>query len=278
MGRLRRMLERELRKGQDKVALARYLDRQELSGAVARLLAPDADQWALHLQGAGGVGKTMFIRYLASGEFARRQGLTPIPLARVDFDHMPADYPVTKPVQLLLELADELALHTAFSVQADGALETFRHNAEWADQAASSLRVISARSLESEEDKQAIDAFADAVNKLGKALLILDTCEELAKWNAGNADALAIRRTLDIVQRLHDRAPSVRVLIAGRRPLPAREWLAVQDVPGFTLREARRYLAKFSGRALTGPLVDEMIRQSPAPDEPLPAPGSCPRA
>jgi len=276
MGRVRRMLEREQRKSQDEFALGRYLERQELSSAVARLLAPDTDQWALHLRGAGGVGKTMFIRYLASGKFVKHQRLDPIPIARADFDHMPADYPVTKPVQLLLELADELALDTAFSTQADGALETFRYNAEWANQAASSLRESSPQLLDSVEDKQAIDAFADAINELGGALLILDTCEELAKWSAGNPDSLAIRRTLDIVHRLHDRAPSVRVLIAGRRPLPARQWLAVQDVPGFTVGEARRYLAEFADRAVTGDLADEMIRQSPAIDEPPPAPGELP--
>jgi hypothetical protein len=276
MSRVRRMLERERHKRQDELALVRYLERQELSGAMARLLAPNATQWALHLQGAGGVGKTMFIRYLAAGEFARSQGLRPIPIARVDFDHMPADYPVTKPVQLLLELADDLALETAFSVQADRRLETFRYSAEWANQAASSLRESSPRLPDTQEDTQAIDAFADAVSELGGALLILDTCEELAKWGAGNPDTPAIQRTLDIVERLHDRAPSVRVLIAGRRPLPDREWLAVQEVPGFTVREARRYLAEFADRALADDLVEEMIRQSPAIDEPPPGPRRLP--
>jgi hypothetical protein len=194
MGRVRRMLEREQRRSQDELALGRYLERQELSGAVARLIERDTDQWALHLRGAGGVGKTMFIRYLASGKFAERQGLDPIPIARVDFDHMPADYPVTKPVQLLLELADELALDTAFNAQADQALETFRYNAEWANQAASSLRESSPQLPDSEEDTEAINAFADAVSELGGALLILDTCEELAKWGAGGPDAPALRR------------------------------------------------------------------------------------
>ena len=277
MGRVRRMLEREQRKSQDKFALGRYLEREELSRAVARLLAPNAAQWALHLRGVGGVGKTMFIRYLASGNFAKRQGLPSIPIARMDFDHMPADYPVTKPLQLLLELADELTLDTAFSTRADEVLETFRYNAEWANQAASSLREPSPRLDDSEEDKQAIDAFADAVNALGGALLILDTCEELAKWGGGSPDTPAIRRTLEILKRLHDRAPSIRVLFAGRQPLPPQKWLRVQKVRGFTVKEAREYLDKFAERPLLRDLATEMIRQSPAIDEPPPRPKRLPK-
>ena len=160
LSRARRLLALGLRRRQDERALGRYLDRPELSDAVTRLLNRDAatDQepaagqppsqapgpteppWALHLRGAGGVGKTMLIRYLASGLYAAQRGQPPIRVARADFDHIGPDYPVRRPVQLLLELADELALHAAASDRADAALSNFRARAARAHEAVSGLR------------------------------------------------------------------------------------------------------------------------------------------
>ena len=102
--RARRLLSLGMRRRQDGAALERYLDRLELSDAVTRLLRSadqtrSADPWALHLRGVGGVGKTMLIRYLASGRYAADRDLPAIAIARVDFDHMSPDYPVRRPVQ-----------------------------------------------------------------------------------------------------------------------------------------------------------------------------------
>jgi hypothetical protein len=297
LSRARRLLALGLRQRQDERTLGRYLDRPELSGAVDRLLdrtafrageAPtgDAAPWALHLRGAGGVGKTMLIRYLASGRYAADRGLPPIPVARVDFDHIRPDYPVRRPVQLLLELADELALHTAANYPADRALAAFRARAARAHEAVSGLREAGGSPLRHPEAAQAVDSFGDTLAALGDmsggVLLILDTCEELAKADLGNPAAPAVRATLAILERLYERAPSMRVLLAGRRPLPERDYLAVQPVAGFTLDEARAYLARQSltvpaARPLTAELTGEIIRQSAAVDVPVPPPGQLPQ-
>jgi hypothetical protein len=296
LSRARRLLALGLRRRQDERALGRYLDRPELSDAVARLLSRDAatdsqpaageapsaapgptePPWALHLRGAGGVGKTMMIRYLASGLYAAQRGQPPIRVARVDFDHLSPDYPVRRPVQLLLELADELALHTAASDRADRALWNFRARAARAHEAVSGLREAGTRPLGHDEVARAVDAFGDVLAELGDVLLILDTCEELAKADLGEQAAPAVRAALDIVERLHQRAPSVRVLFAGRRPLPPQSYLVVQPVAGFTVDEARQYLAASTGRPLPPDLALEMIRQSPAVDGPVPAAGTLP--
>jgi hypothetical protein len=296
LSRARRLLALGLRRRQDERALGRYLDRPELSDAVARLLNRDAatdsepaageapsraagptdPPWALHLRGAGGVGKTMLIRYLASGLYAAQRGQSPIRVARVDFDHLSPDYPVRRPVQLLLELADELALHTAASDRADQALSNFRARATRAHEAVSGLREAGTRPLGHDEVARAVDAFGDVLAELGDVLLILDTCEELAKADLGEQAAPAVRAALDIVERLHQRAPSVRVLFAGRRPLPRQSYLVVQPVAGFTVDEARRYLAASTARPLPAGLAMEMIRQSPAVDGPVPAAGTLP--
>ena len=275
----RRMVALGLRRRQDERGLGRYLDRPELSGAAARLLDRDGardGQWALHLRGAGGVGKTMLIRYLASGRYAADRGRPPFPVVRADFDYISPDYPVRRPVQLLLELADELVLHTAVNARADRALAFFRANAVRAHEAASGRREATGSPLASEEVALAVDSFGDVLAQLGDVLLVLDTCEELAKADLGNPASPAVRATLDIIERLHQRAPSARVLFAGRRPLPARPYLTVQEVDGFTQDEARRYLAASRGRPLPPELAEEMIRQSPAVDGLVPAEGELP--
>jgi hypothetical protein len=277
--RARRLMNLGARRRQDGRALGRYLDRESLSDPVSSLLDPDTDQWALHLRGVGGVGKTMLVRYLASGRYAAERGSSVIAIARADFDHISADYPVRRPVQLLLELADELALHTAASTGADRALASFRATATSAHEALSSLREERAPPLEHPLVLRAIDDFAQAIDRLpGVVLLILDTCEELAKVDAGNPAAPAVQATLAIIERLHDRAPLTRVLLAGRRPLPARPYLAVEEVAGFTVGEARRYLTTFSARPLASDVVDTLIRLSPAVHVTVPSAGTSPEA
>jgi hypothetical protein len=266
--RARRLLSLGTRRRQDGRALTRYLDRPELSGAVDRLLRPETEQWALHLRGVGGVGKTMLIRYLASGRYAADRDRPAIPIARVDFDHMNPDYPVRKPVQLLLELADELALHTAAVYRADRALNAFRSAAAEVHESLSDDREEHPEPMRNPLVLDAIDAFAAVLGQFPEVLLILDTCEELAKADAGDPTAPAVRNTLAILERIHGQAPSVRVLFAGRRPLPARDYLAKVDVAGFTLEEASRYLTTFSATPLGPGLADAMIRQSPAVDSP----------
>lgn len=271
--RARLMLDGGLERRRDEQALSQYLDRRELSAAVFRLLQADARTWALHLRGVGGMGKSMLIRYLRSGQFAEQQGLPPIPMACVDFDHVSPEYPVRRPVQLLLELADELAPHAAASDQAYRALRAFYDRADMAHQAAGRQRGGSPRPLDDELVRAAVGAFARVIDKLGGVLLILDTCEELAKWNPGNLNSPAILATLEMVESLHEQAGSVRVLLAGRRPLPARGWLEELAVPGFTVEEARQYLADVR---LPAALTEEIIRQSRAIDGPVPAPGQLP--
>ncbi|MGH3166237.1 MAG: hypothetical protein ACRDN0_10145, partial [Trebonia sp.] len=266
--RSRRLLSLGRHRRMDARDLERYLDRQELSDAVDRLLRDEADQWALHLRGVGGVGKTMLIRYLAAGRYAAGRGQAPIPIARVDFDYMSPDYPVRRPVQLLLELADELSLHTASVGAADYALDRFRATAATAHEAFSGSRAGRAPAMEDERVLGAVSDFAGSLRRLPRVLLILDTCEELAKTGGRPGAAPAVTTTFEILERIHERAPNVRVLFAGRRPLPAHDYLSVQPVGGFTAGEARQYLTAVARPAVRGVLADAMIRQSPAPDDP----------
>lgn len=276
LDRARRLMSLGARRRNDRRALIHYMDRPELSAAVAALRHADTEQWALHLRGVGGVGKTMLIRDLASGHYATEGKIAPFPVARADFDHISADYPVRKPVQLLVVLSDELALHAAGVTQADQALYSFRAAATSAHEMLSSSREDDGPVLDNPLVLRAVDAFAQVLESLSGVLLVLDTCEELAKADAGNPDAPAVTATFDIIERLQAHAPSMRLLLAGRRPLPDRHYLAVTDVDGFTVDEATTYLTEFSSRPLSSELVTAMIRQSAAVDAEIPKPGTMP--
>lgn len=88
-----------------------YYDRKELSSELETFLAgnakPDGEKkWILHLHAPGGMGKTMFVRWL----IARRCAPQPytIPCGRVDFDFVNRITVSQHRWQLFLKIADEL--------------------------------------------------------------------------------------------------------------------------------------------------------------------------
>ncbi|GAA0247290.1 hypothetical protein GCM10010492_53660 [Saccharothrix mutabilis subsp. mutabilis] len=247
-------LDREYRTADDLDHLRGYFRRAGIEAAIHRLVAADDDQrWALHLMGDAGVGKTMVLRYLASGRLAEDFGLDPFPVARVDFDHLDPRYPEQRPVELLVALTDQL-LGFAPSRAAE---QYHRRVHDTADALHEEL-------AKPDPDKQrartlvtgAVERFARLVEELGSTVvLVLDTCEELAKLYAPGVSAPAIDRTFDLLEQLHDRVPRVRVVFAGRRwlvppdsrayggpKLLPRPYVDVLRVAGFTAEEAVRFL------------------------------------
>lgn len=299
-------LDRAHRDAQDAEYLRDYQPRADVEEVLEELLdgeRPGAP-WALHLIGDGGIGKTMLLRHLSSGSFATARDLARFPVARVDFDHLDPRYPEHRPAEVLLALADELAGYGAsrnwYSSyrrfrDAAGALheQIGRLGAQAERDAAagaappqpvygsallpaggptrstvSLIRAAAAQTVRALFD-EVVRAFARVLRELDRprVVLVLDTCEELAKLYPPGAAAPAIDRTFDLLERLHDELPDVRVVLAGRRPLvpPAdeqaraagprlrqRDYLRVVRVTGFTAAEANRFLDA-AGAASTGP-------------------------
>ncbi len=249
-------IDRAYRIEQDRQRLRHYCRRQAVEEAIEDLMLDPGATWALHLLGGGGVGKTMLIRYLASGRFAaERERLRPFLVARADFDHLDPRYPEQRPAELMTALAAELEafaqtrelyrLYRRFQDAADVLHET---RAGQGYDEGGGLDLL----------REVADRFAQFVTGLGSpVLLVLDTCEELAKLYTPGTRAPAIDETFRLLELVQRGAPGVRVLLAGRRWLvPAgdprrrasgpllqpRPYLRVLPLGGFTRAEADAYI------------------------------------
>ncbi|WP_396625612.1 hypothetical protein [Luteitalea sp.] len=260
----------------DRAVLRDYLPRPALFEAYRTLLTgPDSD-WALHYLGGGGVGKTMLMRALTSGTAEHLPpgiDLPPTVTARIDFDHIDPDYPARRPGLLFAHLAEELRLKDEALRASEGFELLFRKIGLLHE------RPESERTTDDEIDDM-LQVFAWACGELSQSrgarvVLLLDTCEELARLGPGGRLPDSVERTFDLLTRLHDRLPSIRVVLCGRRALagtyaggvgvspdlPARPWLALHRVFAFSEEEAGAYLSRVGVPAA---LVDPILTRSGA--------------
>ena len=249
-------LDREYRTRDDLGHLTGYHRRAEIEDALTDLVTGDDGPWALHLFGNAGVGKTMTVRYLASGKLAEDHGMPRFPVARVDFDHLDPRYPERRPAELLVALTDELL---GFATTR-GAEHRYRAIRDVADAVHEELsRADPDPATVAGLRMEVIDRFADFAGQLpSPVVLVLDTCEELAKLYPAGAEAPAIDRTFDLLRSLHERHPAIRVVLAGRRLLvkPAdgtlysgpklytRDYVRVVPISGFSREDALGYLVE----------------------------------
>jgi hypothetical protein len=256
--RARWRLDRAYREQQDRRYLEHYITRAPVEEAIEALLDGD-EHWALHLIGSGGSGKTMVVRYLISGRFAADRSRSPLAVARIDFDHVDPSYPEHRPAELLLAFADELlgygktrdfaALYKRFKDSAVRLHEEITRLDE-----PTGNRALETGALL----RQTVHQFGLLLDEVHEqVVLVLDTCEELAKLYPPGAPASGIDYMFQLLELLHDIRPLTRVLLSGRRRLtPApdarqaaagpqllpRPYLRVLVMPGFTAHEADRYV------------------------------------
>lgn len=239
--------------------LRNFIVREEQIEAFDRLLTSQGSPWALHYVGAGGVGKTSLMRYLQAKAAPKRGAST----ARVDFDYLNPEYPSRKPALLLLQLAEELRLHdragraaTWFSSFSDKAV-TFHEGLEDVAVAGSPLELV-----RDPQFQLLLQTFAFGARELPQPIIIiLDTCEELAKLLPDGKPPSSVTATFAILESLHEELPELRVIFSGRRPLAAagarwrlrtygeeretqeiRSDLALHEILGFSFEDATSYL------------------------------------
>jgi hypothetical protein len=282
--RAKRLINLEYRRRTDARFIEHFVPRDEQQKEIRRLLTSrQREPWALHFVGMGGVGKTMFIRYL-SGAFTAAGG-PDIVTTRVDFDHISPRYPAEQPGQLLRELAGGLTSHL---LEADQ-VSAYGHFVECADLLDRvTVTTPGQGGVSSADFENALEAFADLIRVIGKrVVLILDTCEELAKLHPAGEPVPSIERTFEILERLHDKVRDIRAILAGRRLLAAgyanwrppasdlppawalslatRDYLKLFEVRGFTEKDARQFLSKVRKRERPMPadVEDAILRVAP---------------
>lgn len=236
-----------LRRIDDRARDAFFVPPADALAVVNAFIDAPHGPWGLHVLGAGGVGKTMLLRHVL---LERTDHL----VARLDFDFLNPAFPRREPWLLLSAIVEELRLQagTAFAVEG------------WGRVAKGIDRLREVQESEGGEDPFAHPLFQDLVNQLDAAvggrrvLILLDTCEELERLGGEQEGSEAVEATFTIVERLHDRVPTMRVIFGGRRPLAAagdgwtapgcrlraRSWLRAFELFGFSPREARVFIER----------------------------------
>jgi tetratricopeptide (TPR) repeat protein len=276
----KRRVELIYRRIQDERYLEDFLERGEQITAFRELLDDRGQAWALHYIGAGGVGKTMLLRYLS--EYATQQGrLT----SRVDFDYLSPDYPFRRPGELLLALMAELELY-ASSERDEGVIRSFRDNVVKLHETTLEGTPDHASSpLDSPGFESALRSFCGYLELIERpVVLFLDTCEELAKYQPEGSRLPNVEATFEVIERIRAKVPTVRVVFAGRRllteegrdwnlenprdgaraMLPAkRDYLRLQEIRGFTEDEARAYFTRIKKLEVSADVEAAILERSP---------------
>jgi hypothetical protein len=300
------LIEREYRRVQDEKYLKRFKTIPEQIEVFQRLMKTakaDGDPrlkepWALHYVGHGGVGKTMLLRHI-TGRLLVEDKERPKLFSRIDFDYLSPDYPMRRPGQLLQELAAGLRAQITSSEQ-DAAYATFQNIALELHEALSEEPPPEEplANIRRDEFNQTLKAFNDFLITLPQpVVLLLDTCEELAKVQTAGGRMPTVEATLEILKRVHDKVPLVRVVFAGRRllakagydwsvgeeeltdarkNLPERQdYLLLHDIRGFNKQQAEEYLRCNEGLSLADDLREAVLdksvdkgRRSPVQREP----------
>jgi hypothetical protein len=251
VARASRRLELFHRRRHDRQALERYQVRSDQVAAFRELLDGPDDQWALHYVGPAGLGKTMLMRYISTTVDPSR-----VACARIDFDYLNPDYPRQKPGLLLDQLAEELRLYAGEG--ADRQFGRFDVDVKRLHARREVSPVSRPRGAIWDYDlERVLKNFAAAVRGLPQPVLMLDTCEELAKLRPDGTVPANVQATFEMLERLHDRVPKIRVVFGGRRPLassgaggwqsanskhPKRPYLRLHEMQGFPPDEAQRFL------------------------------------
>ncbi|SOE97713.1 hypothetical protein SAMN05414139_10871 [Burkholderia sp. D7] len=214
----RHAIQLTLRRTADERHLARYLPRQEQVEAFKNLLAGTDGHWALHYLGAGGVGKTMLLRHIAS-KLAVADGRK-LPTTRVDFDHISPDFPVRRPGELLANLAEELRFYGGPDQESRYADFVRALNAVHRSLANEPPAEDPLKNVTSSAFDKLLEMFMALFANLPKPVVVmLDTCEELARLEPAGTILPSVEATFLILEKIHERFEDLRVVFAGRRLL-----------------------------------------------------------
>jgi len=289
----KRRLELAYRRRQDERHIQGFLRREEQIAAFDHLLENRDGVWALHYLGVGGVGKTMLLRYITARLAPERK----LPTGRIDFDYISADYPAGLPGQLLVELVTELLAYgldrsqlASFTNSVSTLHEALSRDPRVADPLA---RLKGQQDLWDNVVRDFCGLIATLAEPAHPVVLILDTCEELAKFQPPGSGLPSIEATffiLEDVYRVFQESGGrndlpFRIVFAGRRPLAQsgfqwslkpyqaggkrhllpehKSYLDLHELRGFDHRETKQFLCEKKEVTIpTRKIYREILRHS----------------
>ena len=240
---------------------AHFLDREELTGPT-RAFLDHPDQWLLTIYGRGGIGKSMFLRWLVAREAIPRPKC--IPVATLDFDDIDISKLAEFPGLIFIRFAEQLNRQIPRTPFGEYLGDYGRFEVLLLPPA----RLpggLNVSSLESElrNDPQ-LNAFLEErfADKLSKpAVVLLDTLEKGVLHFPG-----ALRKTLTCLRSAHERNSHLKVVLSGRYDLKERGYLEKGDPEPVALKplkeeDARRLLCDVIGLK-PSEVIDAIVRKS----------------
>ena len=292
-----RRIELSFRISQDQRYLKYFLERREQIRAFRDLINGRDDHWALHYLGMGGIGKTMLLRYISS-KLAVEENII---VSRVDFDYLNPDYPLRRPGQLLLGLAEELQPHFTHEQQEyiyrDFVAEVISLHEDIGqappqNDPLANIRHDLFRSILNRFVSLVLLVTEPTTGTVKRPVFVLDTCEELNKLQTATGLMPHLEATFQIFEWLREMVPGMRVVFSGRRLLslagygwrvdpaavsderlylpPEKDFLRLHIIRGFDRQEADIFLQSFQNRdrVMTEAIKNAILRHSPDPGLP----------
>lgn len=250
-----------------------HFPRRRLVELVDQILSPDIPQWILHLHATGGMGKTIFLRWVV----ARKLVPESIPCARLDLDDYNLEVVKLHPWLLLLPIARQLdeQLLGLFS----NMLASYAPHLRYLDPP--ETRPLQAAPLElgPAEGKALLVRFSDVLReaRLSRVVIVLDTLEEVTLYPE------AFLETFHQLRALHDVLPSLRLVLSGRYRIPEKipqlqqifdQGAIEHEVARFDDMEAKELLRMRGVDEI--PIIDAIIARLREPDTPAQPGGSNP--
>jgi tetratricopeptide (TPR) repeat protein len=230
-----------------------YYPRDSVHSAVERFFG-SADHWILHLYATGGMGKSIFLRWL----IARRLVPEGTACAKVDLDELPLELIRQQPWLLLIPIADQL----------NEQLGTFGKLLEQYKDQRMLLRAVSPgvsppgpadlSSILGQSLQQQFISLLGSVHA-ERLVIVLDTLEGLT-FHPG-----ALAKVMRQLEEVQASVPALRLIIAGRYFIPERvpelsnlftQSAELLSIERFSYREASEYLTQ---RGVVDPEVRDAI-------------------
>ena len=253
-----------------------YYARKSIVKAFDNLLKGKAtSEWIFQLYAKGGMGKTMFVRWL----LARHCVPSEIPIARLDFDFVNRQMARRYPWLLFLSIAEQLNKQLA-DEPFNRYLRNYFHvvsllTDDGSGPVSRSAREKELKSVESQLRDTIVSNFIDALTESsfrGTFVIVLDTLEEMSLQRKQSLMAI-----LNQLREIHDGCDRARLLLVGRYNLAAclREFKSqfgpatvTHELEPFKRREARAYLTtnrELTNKAIVNAIITKC--ESDHPDE-----------